>query len=148
MAKEEGTKIAVVGGSNLWPQQYTGTVGGQSTSFAVMDSEIKSTKLKNHSLAPPDFIGNSYQGLTWRLGFGIDDEAEPEEWQNHQASDNVPLTLDTYVMWLFHEVISHLMLVVVLIARRLFGRILPSAGGLICNRSLDIYWNGNGTYVT
>ena len=95
MAKEEGTKTAVVGGSNSSAQQYTGTVGGQSTSFTVIDSQIKSTKLKSNVLAPPDFIGNSYQGLTWRLGFGIDNKAEPEEWQNHQATDSVPLTVDT-----------------------------------------------------
>jgi hypothetical protein len=95
MQKKEGVKIAVVGGRQFAPQQYTGTVGGQSTSFTVIDSEIKSTHLKNHTLAPPDFIGNSYQGITWRLGFGLDDPAQPEEWQNHQADVSIPLTLDT-----------------------------------------------------
>lgn len=95
MAKKEKVRVAVVGGRQFTPQQYTGTVGGQSTSFTVIDSEIKSTHLKNNSLAPPDFIGNAYQGLTWRLGFGFDNPKEPEEWQNHQADDTFPLTLET-----------------------------------------------------
>ncbi|KIM23356.1 hypothetical protein M408DRAFT_332377 [Serendipita vermifera MAFF 305830] len=95
MAKLEGVKTAVVGGITLIPQQYSGTVGGQSTSFTVIDSEIKSTKLKSNALAPPDFIGNAYQGITWRLGFGFDDKTKPEEWQNHMAKDSVPLTLAT-----------------------------------------------------
>ena len=41
MAKEEGTKTVVVGGSNDVQQQYCGTVGGQSTDFATIDTEIK-----------------------------------------------------------------------------------------------------------
>jgi hypothetical protein len=96
MKKKQGAKVAVIGGRQSVPQQYTGTVGGQSTSFATIDSEIKTTHLKEHLLAPPDFIGNSYQGITWRLGFGIDNPAEPEEWQDHEADLNFPLTLDKY----------------------------------------------------
>ena len=95
MAKGEGVKTAVVGGLLFYAQQYAGTVGGQSVSFAAIDSEIKSTKLKSDALAPPDFIGNAYQGLTWRLGFGIFNRGVPEEWEDHQASDNVPVTLET-----------------------------------------------------
>ncbi|KAG8766775.1 hypothetical protein FRC15_006130 [Serendipita sp. 397] len=95
MVKKEGVRIAVVGGRQLMPQQYTGTVGGQSTSFTVLDSEIKSTLLKKHALAPPDFIGNAYQGLTWRLGFGLKNPSNPEEFENHQATDAFPLTVDT-----------------------------------------------------
>ena len=41
MAKEEGVKTVVVGGSNDVQQQYCGTVGGQSTAFAIIDTEIK-----------------------------------------------------------------------------------------------------------
>ena len=37
---------------------------------------------------------NSVQGITWRLGFGIDDTTQPEEWQNHPADVNLPLTAD------------------------------------------------------
>jgi hypothetical protein len=45
-AKEEGVMTAVIGGEQLISQQYTGAVGGQSFSFTVIDSEIKSTKHK------------------------------------------------------------------------------------------------------
>lgn len=88
-------RVAVLGGKQGQPQQYTGTVGGQSTDFSTLDSEIKSTLLKNDSLAPPDFIVNGYQGFTFRLGFGLLDESHPEEWVDHTADDAFPLTLQT-----------------------------------------------------
>ncbi|KAF8161177.1 hypothetical protein B0H34DRAFT_781781 [Crassisporium funariophilum] len=78
MAKEDGVRTVVVGGKKNVPQQYCGTVGGQSTDFSMIDTEIKTTKLKNHELAPPDFLTNSVQGITWRLGFGIDNPETPE----------------------------------------------------------------------
>ncbi|KAJ7924911.1 hypothetical protein B0H13DRAFT_1976670 [Mycena leptocephala] len=89
MSKHEGVKTVVVGGHNDVPQQYCGVVGGQSTHFAEIDTEIKSTYLKNHTLAPPDFV----LGITWRLGFGLDNPKEPEEWQDHPADFNLPLTM-------------------------------------------------------
>ncbi|KZT25626.1 hypothetical protein NEOLEDRAFT_1064684 [Neolentinus lepideus HHB14362 ss-1] len=92
MAKEDGAKTVVVGGNKKVPQQYCGTVGGQSTRFPYIDTEIKTAGLKNHSLAPPDFITNSVQGITWRLGFGIWNANEPEEWQSHPADYNLLLT--------------------------------------------------------
>ncbi|KAG6919989.1 hypothetical protein DXG01_013338 [Tephrocybe rancida] len=94
MSKRDGVKTVVVGGKQGVPQQYCGTVGGQSTGFSTIDTEIKSTGLKDHELAPPDFLTNSVQGITWRLGFGIDDEDEPEEWQDHPADLNFELTFD------------------------------------------------------
>ncbi|PPQ97377.1 hypothetical protein CVT26_006611 [Gymnopilus dilepis] len=95
MAKSEGVKTAVIGGRHGVQQEYCGTVGGQSTDFSSIDTEVKSTKLKNHSLAPPDFFTNSLQGITWRLGYGIDNPEEPEEWQPHPADYNIPLSFET-----------------------------------------------------
>ncbi|KAJ3480190.1 hypothetical protein NLI96_g8523 [Meripilus lineatus] len=95
MSKLEGSKTVVVGGKKDTPQQYCGTVGGQSTDFSTMDTEVKTTHLKSNVLAPPDFKTNSIQGITWRLGLGIDDPTQPEEWQNHPADVNLPLTTDT-----------------------------------------------------
>jgi hypothetical protein len=73
MAKEEGTKTVVVGGKKDVEQRYCGTVGGQSTDFSTIDTEVKvkppysppsqpsplihssqTALLKNNSLAPPD----------------------------------------------------------------------------------------------
>lgn len=54
MAKLEGAKTVVVGGKSNVKQQYCGIVGGQSTNFKGMDTEVKTTHLKDHSLAPPD----------------------------------------------------------------------------------------------
>lgn len=73
----------VVGGRKSTPQSYSGIVGGQSTNFATIDSEIKvsyerpertqnvtkqlrwqTAKLKAHGLAPPDLcvsLSNFYQ---------------------------------------------------------------------------------------
>ncbi|KAK7057101.1 hypothetical protein R3P38DRAFT_2839312 [Favolaschia claudopus] len=91
MAKHEGVKTVVIGGQQNAMQQYCGIVGGQSTHFTEIDTEIKSTHLKNHTHAPPDFV----LGITWRLAFGIHNPAEPEEWQDHPADFNLPLTLKT-----------------------------------------------------
>ncbi|KAH8114000.1 hypothetical protein DFH11DRAFT_1509631 [Phellopilus nigrolimitatus] len=123
MSKEEGSKTVVVGGKKDVIQQYCGTVGGQSSDFTTMDTEVKTTHLKSNPLAPPDLfvyffcavnrspncgvkwnrvprrahtiLTNSMQGITWRLGFGIVDTQQPEEWQNRPASVNFPLTTET-----------------------------------------------------
>ncbi|KAL1690516.1 hypothetical protein GGG16DRAFT_125621 [Schizophyllum commune] len=94
MAKLEGAKTVVVGGKADAQQQYCGVVGGQSTSFASVDSEVKTAHLKDHPAAPPDLLVNGYQGVTWRLGYGIDNPNEPEEWQDRPADVNLPLTKD------------------------------------------------------
>ena len=41
MAKEEGSKMVVYGGKSNVPQSYCGTIGGQSSDFSQMDTEIK-----------------------------------------------------------------------------------------------------------
>jgi len=95
MSKLEGVKTIVVGGKQDIPQQYCGTVGGQSTDFSTIDTEVKTTHLKNNTLAPPDLLVNGVQGITWRLAFGVTDSTQPEEWQNHPADANLPLTGNT-----------------------------------------------------
>ena len=92
MSKLEGAKTVVFGGRKGVKQQYCGIVGGQSSSFAVMKSEIKTTKLTGHPQAPPDFVTNSSVGITWRLGFGIWDTEQPEEWQDHPADADLDFT--------------------------------------------------------
>lgn len=53
MAKEEGAKTVVVGGKVDVQQEYCGTVGGQSTDFSTMDTEVKvgafSSRLFRHA---------------------------------------------------------------------------------------------------
>ncbi|KAJ2928526.1 hypothetical protein H1R20_g8538, partial [Candolleomyces eurysporus] len=92
MVKHEGSKTVVLGGKQDVAQQYCGTVGGQSTNFRGIDTEIKTTKLKGHPLAPPDLLVNGGQGIAWRLAFGVTDREEPEEWQDHPADLNLPIT--------------------------------------------------------
>ena len=41
MAKEDGVRTVVIGGKQDVPQHYCGTVGGQSTGFSSIDTEIK-----------------------------------------------------------------------------------------------------------
>lgn len=41
MAKEEGAKTVVLGGKKDVEQRYCGTVGGQSTDFSTIDTEVK-----------------------------------------------------------------------------------------------------------
>ncbi|KAG7095399.1 hypothetical protein E1B28_006152 [Marasmius oreades] len=92
MKKLEGAKTVVVGGKKDVQQEYCGTVGGQSTDFATIDTEIKTVHLKNDSAAPPDLKVRGVQGITWRLGFALDNSGEPEEWKEHFADLNLPLT--------------------------------------------------------
>ncbi|KAF9031686.1 hypothetical protein BDZ89DRAFT_1101087 [Hymenopellis radicata] len=94
MAKLEGSTTVVVGGKSDVDQKYCGTVGGQSTVFTTIDSEIKTAGLKDDAAAPPDLIVNGVLGITWRLGYGIVDPTQPEEWQDRPANINLPLTLD------------------------------------------------------
>ncbi|KAL5528063.1 hypothetical protein ACEPAF_7199 [Sanghuangporus sanghuang] len=95
MNKVEGSKTVVVGGKNDIAQEYAGVVGGQSLDYASIDTEIKTSRLKSHPLAPPDFVTNSIQTLNWRLAFGVDNPEEPEEWQSRPADINFPLTFET-----------------------------------------------------
>ncbi|KAF8157203.1 hypothetical protein B0H34DRAFT_490777 [Crassisporium funariophilum] len=94
MNKEEGSKTVVLGGKSDVQQQYCGTVGGQSTDYSTIDTEIKTTHLKNNSLAPPDLLVNGVQGIAWRLGFGVNDPTQPEEWQSRPVTLNLPITAD------------------------------------------------------
>ena len=41
MSKSEGVRTVVVGGKSDVPQDYCGTVGGQSMHFSDIDTEIK-----------------------------------------------------------------------------------------------------------
>ena len=69
MAKLEGAKTVVVGGKANTQQQYCGVVGGQSTSFASVDSEVKTAHLKDHPAAPPDlYVLPSCEGRSPRTG--------------------------------------------------------------------------------
>ena len=95
MSKLEGAKTVVFGGRQGVKQQYCGFVGGQSSNFATIKSDIKTTNLTNHPQAPPDFITNSKVGITWRLALGIQDPEEPEEWQDHQADYSLDFTKKT-----------------------------------------------------
>ncbi|KAJ3503821.1 hypothetical protein NLJ89_g8259 [Agrocybe chaxingu] len=92
MSKYEGTKTVVVGGKSDVQQIYCGVVGGQSTNFVTIDTEIKTTGLKNSTLAPPDLVVNGVMGITWRLAYGVDEPNEPAEWQYFPADLNLPVT--------------------------------------------------------
>jgi len=41
MAKKDGVRTVVLGGKADVRQEYCGTVGGQSTSFTGMDTQVK-----------------------------------------------------------------------------------------------------------
>jgi hypothetical protein len=95
MAKKEKVKTLVYGGKAGITQEYCGTVGGESTVFPVIDTDLKTTGLKSDPLAPPDFLTNSLQGITIRLAYGVWDTQQPEEWQDHKADYTLPLTTST-----------------------------------------------------
>ncbi|ELU36525.1 cytochrome P450 domain-containing protein [Rhizoctonia solani AG-1 IA] len=102
MHTKYNVKTVVVGGKPGTTQQYCGVVGGQSSNFAQMDSELKTFGLKKEPLSPPDFLTNSFQGrpvlppvyipqsnvkagITWRLAFSPADSSTFEEFKSHPA---------------------------------------------------------------
>ncbi|CAE6473612.1 unnamed protein product [Rhizoctonia solani] len=91
MRTKYNVKTVVVGGKPGTTQQYCGVVGGQSLSFVPLNVELKSLGLKNDTLAPPDFLTNSYQGVTWKLAYSISDPNSFEEFQSHPAQFAFPL---------------------------------------------------------
>ncbi|KAG8687366.1 hypothetical protein FRC09_013544 [Ceratobasidium sp. 395] len=95
MATKYNVKTVVVGGKPGTAQQYCGLVGGQASNSVTMDSEVKSLGLKNDPLAPPDFLTNSYQGVTWKLGWSLRDPNVFEEFQTHPAQFTFPLLPST-----------------------------------------------------
>ncbi|KDQ06441.1 hypothetical protein BOTBODRAFT_181596 [Botryobasidium botryosum FD-172 SS1] len=98
MVVKHGVKSAVYGGMPGVQQQYGGTVGGQSLDHTAIDSEIKAclctAGLKEHPLAPPDFLYDAHQGIVFRLAFSIENAPEMEEYQSHPAQFQIPLTLE------------------------------------------------------
>ncbi|KIY48535.1 hypothetical protein FISHEDRAFT_43153 [Fistulina hepatica ATCC 64428] len=88
MAKEEGVKVVSIGGKLNTTQQYAGTVGGESLDYSTIDTEVKACSILSSPLAPPDFLTNSYQGITWRQAMGVVDPSQPEEWQTRPADYN------------------------------------------------------------
>ncbi|KAG9080928.1 hypothetical protein FRC06_005995, partial [Ceratobasidium sp. 370] len=95
MATKYKVKTVVVGGKPGTKQQYCGVVGGQSSNLVTMDSEVKTVGLKNDPLAPPDFLTNSYQGITWKLGWSLVEPKMFEEFRSHPAQYTFPLLPST-----------------------------------------------------
>ncbi|KAG8681216.1 hypothetical protein FRC08_015782 [Ceratobasidium sp. 394] len=95
MATKYKVKTIVVGGRPGTKQEYCGVVGGQSLNLVPMQSELKTVGLKNDPLAPPDFLPNSYLGLTWKLAWSPVDAKMFEEFRSHPAQYTFPLTAST-----------------------------------------------------
>ncbi|KEP45236.1 peptidase family s41 domain protein [Rhizoctonia solani 123E] len=91
MRTKYNVKTVVVGGKPGTTQQYCGVVGGQSLSFVPINADLKLLGLKNDTLAPPDFLTNSYQGLTWKLAYSPSDPTSFEEFKSHPAQFVFPL---------------------------------------------------------
>ncbi|KEP44873.1 peptidase family s41 domain protein, partial [Rhizoctonia solani 123E] len=95
MRTKYNVKTVVVGGKPGTTQQYCGVVGGQSLSFVPINADLKLLGLKNDTLAPPDFLTNSYQGLTWKLAYSPSDPTSFEEFKSHPAQFVFPLLPST-----------------------------------------------------
>ncbi|KDN37129.1 hypothetical protein RSAG8_10338, partial [Rhizoctonia solani AG-8 WAC10335] len=87
--------VGVLGGKPGTTQQYCGVVGGQSLSFVPLNVELKTLGLKSDTLAPPDFLTNSYQGINWKLAYSPADPNSFEEFKSHPAQFTFPLLPST-----------------------------------------------------
>ncbi|KAF9451943.1 hypothetical protein P691DRAFT_284919 [Macrolepiota fuliginosa MF-IS2] len=83
LAKRHKVHTVVVGGKSNVPQQYCGFVGGQRNDSPYPED------------IPPPLDVNAALTVTWRLAYGVDNPDEPEEWQDHTATMNFPLTINT-----------------------------------------------------
>ncbi|CUA71803.1 Glucan 1,4-alpha-maltotetraohydrolase [Rhizoctonia solani] len=88
-------KTVVVGGKPGTTQQYCGIVGGQSSNYVNITSEVKTYGLANDPLAPPDFLTNSEQGIVFRLAYSPSDPSTFEEFRSHPAQYTFPLLPST-----------------------------------------------------
>ncbi|KDQ06430.1 hypothetical protein BOTBODRAFT_141061 [Botryobasidium botryosum FD-172 SS1] len=94
MVVKHGVKSVVYGGKPGVQQQYASMVGGAISTFSVLDSAFKTAGLKDHPLAPPDLLVNAHQGIVFEMAFSIKKAPEMEEYQNHPADIQIPLTLE------------------------------------------------------
>jgi len=95
MTEHYNTRTVVIGGKPNAKQQYCGTVGGQSTNYVTMDTEVKTVGLKNDPLAAPDLLAAVSMGITWRLGYSLKKPNVFEEWLDHPASAVYTPTAET-----------------------------------------------------
>jgi hypothetical protein len=58
MHKRHHVKMATFGGKPREPMEYKGMAGLESLEFADLKSEIKTARLNNSTLAPPDLLVN------------------------------------------------------------------------------------------
>lgn len=100
LAKKQGVTTVVTGGISDVPQQYCGYIGGESVRFSDIDTALITTGLKTRTTpyqsdVPPPLEVNAAMTVTWRLAYGVHDPSQPEEWQDHTATIDFPLTADT-----------------------------------------------------
>ncbi|KAH7099981.1 hypothetical protein BKA62DRAFT_707898 [Auriculariales sp. MPI-PUGE-AT-0066] len=94
MTEHYGTQSVVVGGKPGTKQQYSGTVGGQAVTYQQMDTQVKTVKMKDDPLAPPDLLSAIAAGVTWRMSYSLINPDVPEEWQDHPSTGIYTPTLE------------------------------------------------------
>ncbi|CAE7110160.1 unnamed protein product [Rhizoctonia solani] len=92
-----GIKVATFGGNPGAAMNFNGMAGNQVLEWADLDSEIKTSGLKNDSLAPPDLLINSNYRVNWRYAYSWQNKSAPLAFHVERAQYRIPYTADTYM---------------------------------------------------
>ncbi|KAI0053221.1 hypothetical protein FA95DRAFT_941421 [Auriscalpium vulgare] len=96
MNERHNTKIAIFGGKPGEQVQFKGMAGNQVLEWADLDSEIKTSGLKNDPLAPPDLLVDGNMRVNWRTAWSFFNEFEPIAYVSELPKFQFAYTKDTY----------------------------------------------------
>jgi len=107
MFERHQTKIAVFGGHPSQPIEYKGMAGNQVLEWVDLDTEIKTSGLKDDPLSPPDLLVNGNMRHNWRTAYSGLDESVPIAYASEHPQYRFSYTAETYNnpqnLWLFAE---------------------------------------------
>ncbi|KAF8270049.1 hypothetical protein EI94DRAFT_1798552 [Lactarius quietus] len=105
MFERHQTKIAVFGGHPSQPIEYKGMAGNQVLEWVDLDTEIKTSGLKDDPLSPPDLLVNGNMRHNWRTAYSGLDESVPIAYASEHPQYRFSYTAETYNnpqnLWLF-----------------------------------------------
>ncbi|KAI9513403.1 hypothetical protein F5148DRAFT_3736 [Russula earlei] len=107
MFERHQTKIVTFGGHPDQSIEYKGMAGTQVLEWVALDTEIKTTGLKDDPLAPPDLLVNAGMRYNSRSAYSFFDENLPIAYVSEPPQFRFPYTAETYnnpeKVWTFVE---------------------------------------------
>ncbi|KAF5339039.1 hypothetical protein D9758_014119 [Tetrapyrgos nigripes] len=95
MNERLGTKIAVFGGKPGENVEFKGMAGNQVLEWSDLDSEIKTARVKDDPLAPPDLLVDANMRHNWRTAWSFFNESVPIAYLSELPKFRFNYTRDT-----------------------------------------------------